>query len=108
MAGGVSELAHRLSIHQTTCGQLVEKLVARGYVIKTRSEHDQRRLGLVTTRSAVKVLKNAPGPAEGLIPVALMGLSDASLRSLSMQLGKLIRELRIQNEQAADMPLADS
>ena len=43
---GVSDLAHRLSIHQTTCSQLVEKLVARGYVEKTRSEEDQRRVGL--------------------------------------------------------------
>jgi DNA-binding MarR family transcriptional regulator len=104
---GVSELAHRLSIHQTTCSQLVEKLVARGYVVKARSEQDQRRVGLTITRSAAKILKDAPGPAEGLIPEALLGLSEATLQSLTTNLGKLIAGLHLQDEQAADRPLSD-
>lgn len=104
---GVSELAHRLSIHQTTCSQLVEKLVARGYVEKTRSEHDQRRVGLTLTRSAAKVLKDAPGPAEGVLPEALIRLSDPTLQSLTVQLRKLIQALQLPDEQAANRPLAD-
>ncbi len=104
---GVSDLAHRLSIHQTTCSQLVEKLVARGFVVKTRSDQDQRRVGLTITRSAAKVLKDALGPAEGLIPEALMGLSDATLQSLTLNLGKLIDGLHVQDEHAADRPLSD-
>ncbi|MGO9994137.1 MAG: MarR family winged helix-turn-helix transcriptional regulator [Steroidobacteraceae bacterium] len=104
---GVSDLAHRLSIHQTTCSQLVEKLVARGYVVKTRSDLDQRRVGLTITRSAAKVLKDAPGPAEGLIPEALLGLSEGTLQSLSTSLGKLIDGLHLQDEQAAERPLSD-
>jgi DNA-binding MarR family transcriptional regulator len=104
---GVSDLAHRLSIHQTTCSQLVEKLVARGYVVKTRSELDQRRVGLATTKRAAKVLKNAPGPAEGLIPEALLGLSEATLHSLAANLGQLIDGLDLQDEEAAERPLSD-
>lgn len=104
---GVSDLAHRLSIHQTTCSQLVEKLVGRGFVVKTRSDLDQRRVGLTITRSAAKVLKDAPGPAEGLIPEALMALSDATLQSMTLQLGKLIAKLHLQDEQAAERPLSD-
>jgi MarR family transcriptional regulator, organic hydroperoxide resistance regulator len=104
---GVSDLANRLSIHQTTCSQLVEKLVARGYVVKARSEQDQRRVGLTITRGAAKVLKDAPGPAEGLIPEALLGLSEATLQSLTTNLGKLIDGLHLQDEQAADRPLSD-
>ena len=104
---GVSDLAQRLSIHQTTCSQLVEKLVVHGYVEKTRSEQDQRRVGLTVTRSAAKVLKDAPGPAEGLIPDALIGLSESTLESLSTNLGKLIRGLHVQDERAAERPLSD-
>ncbi len=104
---GVSDLARRLSIHQTTCSQLVEKLVMRGYVVKVRSEQDQRRVGLTITRSAAKVLKDAPGPAEGVLPGALSGLSDATLKSLTTQLGKLIAGLHLQDALAADRPLAD-
>jgi DNA-binding MarR family transcriptional regulator len=104
---GVSDLAHRLSIHQTTCSQLVEKLVARGYVIKTRSVEDQRRVGLSITSRASKVLKEAPGPAEGLLPEALLRLSDATLQSLTAHLGKLIDGLHLQDERAANRPLSD-
>jgi len=104
---GVSDLANRLSIHQTTCSQLVEKLVARGYVVKTRSEQDQRRVGLKITRSAAKVLEDAPGPAEGLIPEALMGLAEPTLKSLMANLGELIDGLHLRDHQAADRPLAD-
>ena len=104
---GVSDLAHRLSIHQTTCSQLVEKLVTRGYVVKARSEQDQRRVGLTITKAALKVLKDAPGPAEGLIPEALLGLSEATLQSLMRDLGKLIDGLHLQDEHAADRPLSD-
>jgi MarR family transcriptional regulator, organic hydroperoxide resistance regulator len=104
---GVSELANRLSIHQTTCSQLIEKLVARGYVLKVRSAQDQRRVGLTITRSAVKVLKEAPGPAEGLIPEALLELSDATLNSLSSSLHLLIDKLHLQDEHAAERPLSD-
>jgi len=104
---GVSDLAHRLSIHQTTCSQLVEKLVTRGYVLKARSAEDQRRVGLTITKTAAKVLKAAPGPAEGLIPEALLGLSDATLESLTEDLGRLIDGLHLQDDQAADRPLSD-
>jgi MarR family transcriptional regulator, organic hydroperoxide resistance regulator len=104
---GVSDLAHRLSIHQTTCSQLVEKLVTRGYVVKARSKQDQRRVGLTITKAALKVLKDAPGPAEGLIPEALLGLSEATLQSLMRDLGKLIDGLHLQDEHAADRPLSD-
>ncbi len=104
---GVSDLAQRLSIHQTTCSQLVEKLVARGYVMKARSEEDQRRVGLSITRSAAHVLKEAPGPAEGLIPEALGSLSEATLESLLVSLGQLIDGLHSKDHHAADRPLCD-
>jgi MarR family transcriptional regulator, organic hydroperoxide resistance regulator len=104
---GVSELAHRLSIHQTTCSQLVEKLVTRGYVEKMRSVEDQRRVGLTITKSARKVLKDAPGPAEGVLPEALIRLSDVTLYSLTAQLGELIDALQLPDEQAASRPLSD-
>jgi MarR family transcriptional regulator, organic hydroperoxide resistance regulator len=104
---GVSDLAHRLSIHQTTCSQLIEKLVTRGYVVKTRSAEDQRRVGLTITRSAARVLKEAPGPAEGLIPEALMRLPEATLESLMANLSELIDGLHLQDRQAADRPLSD-
>jgi len=104
---GVSELARRLSIHQTTCSQLVEKLVRGSYVRKIRSTQDQRRVGLTLTTRAAKALRNAPGPAEGVLPEALAELPNAALHSLSSQLQKVIAELGLRDEKSAGRPLAD-
>ncbi|MFZ2302774.1 MAG: MarR family winged helix-turn-helix transcriptional regulator, partial [Gallionella sp.] len=57
---GISELAARLSIHQSTGSQLVEKLVGRNLIIKERSKEDQRRVGLRVTEEASRLLTNAP------------------------------------------------
>jgi DNA-binding MarR family transcriptional regulator len=104
---GVSELARRLSIHQTTCSLLVEKLVSRGYVRRERSTQDQRRIGLTLSTRAIKALRNAPGPVEGVLPEALAELPNAALQSLSTQLHKVIAELRLRDEKSAGRPLAD-
>ena len=104
---GVSEIAELLSIHPSTCSQLVEKLVGRGLIMKERSTEDQRRVGLIVTHDAEKVLKNAPGPSEGILPEALGSLSVLSLITLEDKLSELIGKLQIRDEEQADKPLSD-
>jgi DNA-binding MarR family transcriptional regulator len=104
---GVSELANRLSIHQSTCSQLVEKLVTRGLINKERSKDDQRRVGLCLTEGASKILKNAPGPAEGILPEALNALPESALLTLDKSLIEIIDQLRIRDDKFADRPLSD-
>lgn len=104
---GISELAERLSIHLSTCSFLVEKLKAKKLVIKSRSESDQRRVGLKATAAGKKVLSGSSGPAEGVLPVALQALSETELKKLFASLEKLIGVLHLHDESAADKPLAD-
>src|SRR5665647_1788126 len=104
---GISELADRLFIHQSTCSQLVEKLVARGLIIKERSVEDQRRVGLNLTKTTKELLANAPGPAEGILPNALMALPEEVLKALDDSLAEVIGQLRNRDDKFADKPLAD-
>ncbi|MBS0372751.1 MAG: MarR family transcriptional regulator [Proteobacteria bacterium] len=104
---GVSELAGRLSIHQSTCSQLVDKLETRGLVTKRRKPEDQRRVGLQVSDSAADVLQTAPGPAEGILPEALQGLSEDELRRLQAGLASVIGQLKTRDERSVDKPLAD-
>ncbi len=104
---GVSELAERLSIHQSTCSQLVEKLVVRGLIIKERSKEDQRRVGLCLTDEASRILKKAPGPAEGILPEALQALPESTLLSLENSLVEVIGQLSMKDDRLADRPLSD-
>lgn len=104
---GVSELADRLSIHQSTGSQLVEKLVGRNLIIKERSKEDQRRVGLRVTEEASRLLTNAPGPAEGILPEALQALPESALVALNNSLVEVIGQLRIHDDKLADKPLSD-
>lgn len=104
---GVSELAARLSIHQSTGSQLVEKLVGRNLIIKERSKEDQRRVGLRVTEEASRLLTNAPGPAEGILPEALQALPESALLALNDSLIEVIGQLRVRDEKLADRPLSD-
>lgn len=104
---GVSELARELAIHQSTCSQLVEKLVRSGHLTKKRSDEDQRRVGLQVTRRGSKTLSDAPGPTQGLLPEAVGELSPTALDSLHRSLRAVISKLDITVQEAADKPLAD-
>ena len=104
---GVSELAERLSIHQSTCSLLVEKLVARKLIIKERSKEDQRRVGLRLSNAAVKLIKNAPGPAEGVLPEALNALSTESIQTLDLALQEVIQQLQYRDDKLATRPLSE-
>lgn len=104
---GIGELAAALSIHQSTCSLLVEKLVKKGLLRKDRRSDDQRRVGLLLTDTATSLLANAPGPAEGLLPDALLAMSAAELAQLDTALDSLLGKLQNQNPRFADKPLAE-
>ena len=53
---GITELAGRLGIHQSTCSLLVEKLVARNCLTKKRQSVDQRRVGLCLANAGRKAI----------------------------------------------------
>jgi MarR family transcriptional regulator, organic hydroperoxide resistance regulator len=104
---GISELAECLSIHQSTCSQLVEKLVARKLVVKERSKEDQRRVGLRLTEEAMQLIGKAPGPAEGVLPEALNELPVSVILSLDASLEKVISQLQLRDDRLANRPLSD-
>jgi DNA-binding MarR family transcriptional regulator len=104
---GVSDLAVKLSIHQSTCSQLVEKLVRAGYVRKARGSGDQRRVDLALTGAGRRILARAPGPTEGVLPEAIAELSPAQRRALGRNLDAVIAALDLIDEQAAHRHLSD-
>lgn len=104
---GVSFLAEQLSIHQSTCSLLVEKLVKRKLITKVRSTKDQRRVGLEVTNEAKSLLNKAPGPAEGALPNALAVLPENVLMDLNYSLGKIIAELENRDNEFAYEPLSN-
>lgn len=104
---GITDLAGRLGIHQSTCSILVEKLVAKGYLVKQKMSRDQRRIGLRLSAPGEEVIARLPGPAEGVLPEALSSIPLVSLKTLHINLDELIRHMPGKNETFASTPLAE-
>ena len=104
---GVSELAERLSVHQSTCSQLIEKLVTRELVIKERSKVDQRRVGQRRSAGASRLVKKAPAPARGVLPEALNALPVEVVIALDNSLEAVMMQLQIRDDNLAERPLSD-
>lgn len=104
---GITELAERLGIHQSTCSLLVEKLVAKDCIIKRKQSKDQRRVGLYLAASGHKAIASLPGPAEGVLPEALSAIPAVALKTLNINLAELITHLHGKNDAFAEMPLAE-
>lgn len=91
---GISELASRLAIHQSTGSQLVEKLVKLDLIQKVRSKEDQRRVGLQVTETASGLLIKTPKLSEGILPKALQALPLSVLMDLDNALLEIIELLQ--------------
>ena len=86
----VSELARAMSIHLSTASNLLDKLESRKLVRRERASADQRVVHVFVTRDGEKVLKRAPGPAEGIIPDALQKMPAPALARLHRDLTVLL------------------
>lgn len=104
---GVTELANRMGIHQSTCSLLVEKLVTNNCLLRSRPHEDQRRVGLCLAPDGLKAIAALPGPAEGILPEALAAIPSVALQTLYINLSELIRHLPGNGNGFANMPLAD-
>lgn len=90
----VSELANILSIHPSTCSNMLDKLQTKKLIWRERSGSDQRSVHLGLTQEGLKLLAKAPRPAQGVLTDVLLRLPDKELTSLEEGLQTLVRELK--------------
>ncbi|PID76641.1 MAG: MarR family transcriptional regulator [Deltaproteobacteria bacterium] len=101
----VSELANVLSIHRSTCSNMLDKLEDLELIFRKRSKTDHRAVHLHITEKGREMLAKAPSPPEGKLSSSLNQLSVEQLRALEESLGNLIEALQFEDEQAALTPI---
>lgn len=101
----VTGLANAMSLHQSTASNLIEKLEASGYVIRTRSTQDRRVVHLTLTDKGRDVLTKAPPPYRGILPDALMRMDPQALGQLNHHLADLVAGLDCQHGNSAFEPM---
>lgn len=102
---GVTELARRMDIHQTTASNLVRSLVGASLVATERKGSDRRAVQLQLLAAGARVLHKAPGPFAGVLPDALAQLDAERLQRLEDDLAALLAKLNA-DERSAGIPLA--
>lgn len=90
---GVSELARRMDIHQSTTSNLVKRLIARGLAEAVRDGPDRRAVQLRLCEAGRDALAKAPQPVAGVLNQALSTLDQDTLQRLERDLGTLIQTL---------------
>ena len=102
----VSELAQAMDIHQSTASNLVKGLIERGLISAERDGPDKRVVRLKLQPAGGKVLREVPGPFEGVLPSALQSLDVPTLQRLNTDLRGLVTVLNA-DEHGAKVPLAE-
>lgn len=103
----VTELAHAMSIHQSTASNLLEKLESQGYVTRSRGAADRRVVLLTLTPRGEEVLHKAPLPYRGVLSDALLKLDAGSLGELHASLEQLVSMLEYKQLKGAFEPLGN-
>lgn len=101
----VSKLASSMSIHQSTASNLIDKLEAKGYIVRERGVDDRRVVLLQLTSLGREVLNKAPLPHRGILPDALMRLDPETLGQISSHLNALISSMERKQPSSAFEPL---
>jgi DNA-binding MarR family transcriptional regulator len=91
----VSELTQKMSLHQSTVSNLVERLNSAKLLRRVREAGDNRVVQLHLTSAGKKVVARAPKPVRGVLPDALEKLDRRSLKKLSRSLEILVKAMKV-------------
>lgn len=99
----VSQLAATLSIHRSTCSNMLDKLEEKEFIIRDRSRSDQRTVHIFITDLGKNILKKAPSPQSGKLNDALQQLAPHQLTNLESSLQDVLDALSV-DQKAAHSP----
>ena len=101
----VSQLAAALTIHPSTCSNMLDKLEAKNLLVRDRSKTDQRAVHLFLTGEGEKLLAQAPQPVQGELSRALDKLPAEQLFQLENGLDGLVHTLKRKDDNAGMVPI---
>jgi DNA-binding MarR family transcriptional regulator len=89
-AQSLNELARLTFTHQSTVSVVVDRLVGRGFVTRSRSEADGRRVVLALTAAGRRALRHAPPPTQMRLIKAINSLPSARSREFAKTLKAVV------------------
>lgn len=87
------ELAHIVRLHPSTITGILQRLVGRGFLERTRDPGDSRRIRLRLKRSAVSHTKSSSGTVEDVVTRALDHVGASNVRAARRVLTEVAKQL---------------
>lgn len=89
----VSELASALHLQRSSTSNLLDKLEARRFVVRSRNEQDQRIVIISLTEEGRDVVRRVPGPMGGRLRQTIKNLPPQTMRDLHAGVSALVGAL---------------
>jgi len=103
----VTQLAATLTIHTSTCSNMLDKLEIKNLIYRDRPKNDQRSVHLHITDTGKALLDKAPKPVQGKLTNALEQMDSQHLRLLQVSLESLIDALNVTDDKAGLIPILE-
>lgn len=94
----VNDIAVATMTDRSSAAAVVERLAARGLVVRTRAADDRRRAAVTLSASGRRALGRAAPPPTAILVAALRALPAARLRQLSTALAELTDAMGIADQ----------
>ena len=94
-ASSLNELADRTATHQSSVSVVVRRLVDSGYVSRTTSAHDKRRIEIDVTPTGRGLLADAPSTIQLQLVTSLRRMSVSDQTTLADLLERWLRDANI-------------
>jgi len=94
-AESLNELAERTATHQSSVSVVVRRLVERGYVSRTASATDKRRIEIAVTDTGRALIGSAPLTIQTQLMTAMRHMSPGDQTTLADLLERWLREAKI-------------
>ena len=94
----VTDLARRMYLHPATMVGLLDRLEAKGLVLRTRSDKDRRVVHVSITEQGRELVQNSPEVAQGLLVSGLEPLSEKKVKVISDGLEQIVTILGVREE----------
>ncbi len=96
----VGELSEKMYLHISTVSGIIDRLEAKGYVVRKREARDRRVVTVHLTAAGKRIVDRAPEPSQGKLLYSLQTLSEKEVLEMHDALQKIVRLMELEQIEA--------
>lgn len=96
----VGELSEKMYLHISTVSGIIDRLEAKGYVVRKREAPDRRVVTVHLTAAGKRIVDRAPEPSQGKLLYSLQTLSEKEVLEMHDALQKIVRLMELEQSEA--------